>query len=81
MNWLKLWKRWIPFSLMNTDEEIHAAWIGFFEVFPLPWPARYRVSRLSEYDPRWELHYYLWGRSFGFLLDILLYVGLYRLLA
>lgn len=85
MWWIKLWKKWVPLSMMNTDEEIHAAWIGFLEVFPLPWPARYRVlrprnPRKTEYDPRWELHYYLWGRSFGFLLDALVYYGVYRLL-
>lgn len=67
------------FSIMNTDKEKHAFIIGLLETFPLPWRARYRVTKDSEYDPRWELHYYLFGQKTGLVLDTLLYYGLYRL--
>jgi len=67
------------FSFMNTDKEKHAFIIGLFETFPFPLPARYRAMEHTEYDPRHELHYYLMGRSLGFLLDAPLLYGLYRL--
>ena len=78
MSW---WKKHAPWSLCNTDQEIHAWWIGYWETFPLPWPARYRSNSTSEYRAAPELHYYLWGRSMGFLSDIALYIGLYRFLS
>ena len=64
---------------MNTGEEKHAFIMGLLETFPIPWPARYHVSKDSEYDPRFELHYYLFGRSLGFLLDVPLFYSLFRL--
>lgn len=66
-------------SFMNTDKEKHAAIIGFFETWPIPWPARFKLTKDSEYDARDEYHYYLMGRSFGFLLDIPLYYGIVQL--
>jgi len=65
-------------SIMNTDEERHAWFMGFCEM-ACPWPARYRVTNKSEYGTAKEHHYYLWGRTIGLVYDVLLAYGSYRL--
>jgi len=54
-----------------SSEEWHSFLIGLFEVL-CPWPARYRITRQSDFKPFKEHHYYLGGRVAGFLLLLLL---------
>ncbi|GAI03670.1 unnamed protein product, partial [marine sediment metagenome] len=45
-----------------SSEEWHSFLIGLFEVL-CPWPARYRITRQSDFKPFKEHHYYLGGRA------------------
>ena len=48
---------------MSTEER-HSFLIGLFEVL-CPWPARYKITKHSEYKPFKQHHYYLAGRAAG----------------
>ncbi len=47
-----------------SSEERHSFLIGLFEVL-CPWPARYHITRQSQFNPFREHHYYLAGRWIG----------------
>jgi len=53
-----------PKEFLNTPEEVHAAWIGFFEVL-CPWPPRYSMPTTGSNPVEKEYHYYLFGRGMG----------------
>lgn len=51
-------------------EERHSFLIGLFEVL-CPWPARYKITRQTEFKPFREHHYYLAGRWIGLRILVL----------
>ena len=53
-------------EFISTAEEWHATVVGFCEMFP-PWPSRYKLDYVTE-----EFHYYMFGRTVGFGVWILL---------
>jgi len=55
-----------PGEFLSTPEEIHAFWIGFFEVL-CPWPSRYRIAKEQWDEIINEYHYYLCGRGLAVL--------------
>jgi len=61
-----------------SSEEWHSFLIGFFEVL-CPWPARYRITRESQFKPFKEHHYYLGGRASGFIILMLIILSLARI--
>lgn len=62
-------------EFLNTPEEVHAAWIGFFEVL-CPWPARFRNPHPWPGDLWTEYHYYLFGRGMA----VLAWIGIAKLI-
>lgn len=69
-------------EFLNTPEEVHAAWIGFFEVL-CPWPPRWPVIDEHDNPPHAtrctlikEYHYYLFGRGMG----LLAWIGIAKLI-
>ena len=62
-------------GLFSTMDEVHAFLLGFFEALP-PWkgPYRYRLP-VPEYLKK-EQHYYKGGRWVGFVVAVLVLIGL-----
>ena len=63
-----------------TQEELHSFLTGLFETL-CPWPSRYKLKeKEAEYTPYREFHYYLGGRGVGFILLLLILVGIAKLI-
>ena len=65
-------------TFINTTDELHAFLIGFCETL-CPWKPRYSIHEESEYKPFREYHYYLAGRVVGFIILLLILIGLAKL--
>ena len=63
---------------MPNTNELHAFIIGFFEVL-CPWPSRYRIAREQWDEVIEEFHYYMAGRGFGFIILLLILIGIAKL--
>ncbi len=62
-------------EFLNKPEEVHAAWIGFFEVL-CPWPARWQEIPDDANPIPDEYHYYLFGRGMA----VLAWIGIAKLI-
>ena len=65
-------------EFMNDPKEWHAFVEGFSEVFCF-WRERHELEGELLEDPKSEHHYYVFGRTIGFVCLVLFGVGVYKL--
>ena len=62
----------------NTSDEPHAFLIGFFEIL-CPWKPQHHDQGIELRYIKDEYHYYLAGRGIGFIILLLILIGIAKL--